>query len=761
MIDYLPNKYAVTDKADGLRNFMVIHETRCYLISTNLIVKDTGIDVDTKFNNTIIDGELIFKPQLNQYIFMAFDCLISCGRDVREEPKFLKRLEYLDEIIEAINPVKFKFKSLYDGKTDLNNIEKILEIHSSNIKLFYDDLDIELKKKQPKMIFRRKYFMECLGINDNEIFKYTVLLWNMYTSDNSIKCPYLLDGIIYQPLEQKYVVEEDKIKFHEYKWKPPHRNSIDFYIEFEKDRDTGKILSIYDNSINDVVKNKPYQIINLFAGQSNKGVEKPVIFSTGNNVSQCYVYLDDNGIPRSIDGKQINDKTVVEFYYNLMDDILAPYRWIPINTRFDKTESIQKYGKKYGNSYITATKIWRSITNPILMTDFNNLSDDITFNKYYKQLKLKIDVSAIKLDKQQNIYYQKKTHIVDNMNKFHNWIKSNVMYTYINPLYCNNIQNKVLELGIGKGGDIMKYYYTLVEMVVGIDVDMNGLTNASDGAIARYQHARKTHDNFPPMYFIHADGGNLLQYDEQVKSIGKMNSDNKKLFDKFFTWDNRRTIFDRVSSQFVIHYFFANDKTFDNFTQNINMYLREGGYIMFTCFDGDKIKEKLKDREKYNEHYTDNGEKKLLYEIVKKYDDNDKKPLGQSIDVHMGWIFEDDVYVTEYLVYKDFVIKAFKEKCNLELVETGLFEDMFNDNREFLKVASVEDDNPKTRKTFGDVYKFYEDSEINKKSYTYSFLNRFYVFRKTESNLSEIKAKYYVQDKKKNIPSKIAYKKKK
>ena len=139
---------------------------------------------------------------------------------------------------------------------------------------------------------RRKYFIEVFGTQDNEIFKYTSLMWNMFLSDTNLKCPYLLDGLIFQPNEQKYIADQNKSKLHDYKWKPPVKNSIDFYIEFEKDKKTGKILTIYDNSIKDIVKNKQYQIANLYVGLSSKGIEKPVLFGENNGVSQAYIYTD-------------------------------------------------------------------------------------------------------------------------------------------------------------------------------------------------------------------------------------------------------------------------------------------------------------------------------------------------------------------------------------------------------------------------------------------------------------------------------------
>jgi hypothetical protein len=134
----------------------------------------------------------------------------------------------------------------------------------------------------------------------------------MITSDSELKYPYLNDGLIYHPNEQKYIIEAEKSKYSEYKLKPPTKNSIDLYIQFEKDKISGKILTVYDNSVKDVLKNKPYQIANLYAGSFVRGVEKPVLFGEEEGVSQAYLYLDEQGIPKSIDGKQILDKTVVK-----------------------------------------------------------------------------------------------------------------------------------------------------------------------------------------------------------------------------------------------------------------------------------------------------------------------------------------------------------------------------------------------------------------------------------------------------------------
>jgi hypothetical protein len=670
---------------------------------------------------------------------MCFDCLILGNTNVREENIMMKRLELGDELIYAINKTGYKHKYLSNSKIDFNNIPKLLEWHKTNIIEFYDDIDKELNSKKNNIILRRKYFIECNGVSDNEIFKYSSLMWNLYTNDKNVKCPYLLDGLIYQPLDQKYIVEVEKMKNKDYKWKPPQKNSIDFYIEFEKDKITKKIITAYDNSVPDVVKNKPYQILNLFVGLNIKGTEKPVLFNQEENASQCYLYLDDEGIARTQDGKQINDKTVVEFYYNTNNEAPTPYKWIPMKTRYDKTESVQKFGKRYGNYQDTAMKVWYSILNPVLMSDFVELSNDSLYDKYHKELKARIDFSLIKMDKQTIVYYQKKTKLTEDMRAFHNWIKSNIIYTYLNPMYDENIKYKVLDVGVGQGGDLMKFYYVEVDLLVGIDPDLSGLITGTSCAVARYQNHKKTHADFPSMYFIQANPANLLQYDEQQKIIGRMNSDNKKLFEKFFTWDKNRMIFDRVNTSFSLHYLFSDQNSWDNFCDNINMYLRDGGLLTVTTLDGKRVYDKLKNVDKYTQFYDENGEKKVLFEIVKKYDDNTKENYGLAIDVHMAWAFDEGVYQTEYLVFPEFLIKSLKEKCNMELYETGLFEDLFNENKPFLELSSVVEEDEKSKKFFTNVYKYYTPSELNMKCYEYTFLHRYYVFRKVEANLDEIK----------------------
>ena len=57
------------------------------------------------------------------------------------------------------------------------------------------------------------------------------------------------------------------IKFKNYKWKPSNKNSIDFFVKFEKDPQTGKLLNVYDDSSEDNIEGVTYKILNLHVGK--------------------------------------------------------------------------------------------------------------------------------------------------------------------------------------------------------------------------------------------------------------------------------------------------------------------------------------------------------------------------------------------------------------------------------------------------------------------------------------------------------------
>lgn len=749
--DVLPNKYAVTDKADGERYFGLIYNNEVYFISTNLNVKATGIKLSKKlsdYNGSLVDGELIFITEKNRHVYLIFDCLFHKLNDVRKTVKLFDRIKYADDIINQC--FIFDGQTGFEiGKNKLNmktfDLDIKIKYHVDEIKNMMKAFNNDIEKEKLYPLIRRKYFIGAEGAKEWEIFSYSVLLWNAYTNTSDIHCPYFLDGLIYQPLEQAYITSRNESRLQDYKWKPPEKNSIDFYVEFEKDANDN-IVTVYDNSYDDFIRNKPYRICKLYVGRVTNKVETPVYFKDNENLHLSYLFLD-NGEIRDIDGNMISDKTVVEFYYNNDPTLLHNFRWTPMRTRYDKTESILRHGKKYGNYYTVANTVWRSINNPVLMSDFDDLSrgndpdkNIYTYDKKMDSLRKRIDEQLIITATKANAYFQLQTDLAKPMRNFHNFIKSNIIYTMVNPTYQDNKQQSVLDFACGRGADINKFYYAAVAFYVGLDIDREGLVDPLNGAISRYNKQRKSKAKFPKMYFMQADTTTEFDLESQKKALGNRKLVNEEYFNKFFSTNPKnRTLFDVINCQFAIHYMLKNEESWSNFKKNINNYLRNGGFFLTTSFDSDKVRKLLGDKDKYTQDYINrDGETKTLFEIIKKYDDTDENTImgtGNAIDVYLAWFSQEGRYLTEYLVDSKFLIPELLKDCNLELIDTDSFKNQLIIQNDYLNIFSNYEEVDETRKFLKNVSDFYKSNNINDGCKQFNSLMRYYIFRKKDNNI--------------------------
>ncbi|XWV26242.1 mRNA-capping enzyme [Tupanvirus soda lake] len=731
IVKFIPNKYAITDKADGERYFLFSTQDGVYLLSTNMVVKKLGIEInDKKFQNMLLDGELIKNE--HGYMFLAFDVIYANGVDYRYNDKYIltHRLTVLNNIIDQCFGTLIPFTDYTDKNADLE-IDKIKSFYGKELKSYWTAFIKEMKKSDGLFVSRKLYFVPY-GIDSSEVFMYADMVWKL--SVYSKLTPYKLDGIIYTPINTPYMIKVSPENLDtmpmEYKWKTPAQNSIDFYIKFEKDA-KGNDAIYYDNAVVRADANA-YKICTLHVGINRGGQEKPVPFKVNGAEQRANIYVTD-GEATDLEGNVINDETVVEFIFDITKpDIDDAYKWIPLRTRYDKTESVQKYGKKYGNNLNIALRIWRTIINPITEENISTLGNPSTFQKEIDRMSKTVDV----YNKQSFVYYQKKTGNAAGMRAFNNWIKSNMILTY-----CTGKHN-VLDIGCGRGGDLIKFIYAGIDEYVGIDIDHNGLYVISDSAYNRYKNLRNTHKHIPQMYFIHADARARFNVKSQESVLSNMTAFNKKLIETHLSGNKKYNV---INAQFTLHYYLSDELSWSNFCKNINDHLETNGYLLVTAFDGKLIYDRLSGKQKMTVSYTDNnGNKNIFFEINKVYNDNDKNfGVGMAIDLYNSLISNPGTYIREYLVFPEFLEQSLKKNCGLELVESDSFFNLFNLYKNYFTEEdmgefSISDTSAKRHDEIRNFYlslkpNNHSDVETDAAlaSFKFSMLNRYYVFKKT------------------------------
>tara|TARA_Y100000741_G_scaffold32540_1_gene22999 strand:+ start:6623 stop:9679 length:3057 start_codon:yes stop_codon:yes gene_type:complete len=683
------NNYTVTDKADGARKLLYIHPSKkIYFISMNMRIEFTGCVVKTDtFINTILDGEHILHNKEGRFInlFAAFDIYLLDNKNVRnkifiDEGDTLKenmRLYLLMNVVKKLEMTKF-------GGGDPTFRIRHKKFYSTN-----DEVSI---------------FDACKQVFDN-VYDYNT------------------DGLIFTPKlmpvgsqDGKTVAKMTKVTWnYSFKWKPSEYNTIDFLVSTKKDTQGKDIISYKFDSGTNMEKTNLSQykqlILRVGYNQTKHGYlnpcqtmldehwehrhektdYKPVPFYPtdpyDNKAHLCEIQMQKNSegfyVMKTDEGEVFEDNMIVEFAYH--------GGWKPLRVRYDKTEQYRRGEHNYGNAYHVANSNWHSIHHPIsedMLKTGENIPD-ITTTIYYNP-------SA------------DKTYTRD-LRNFHN----HGVKKYILSMVAKE-KDILIDLAVGKGGDIQKWHAEKLDFVLGIDNSLDNIMNSIDGACARYLNIKKKYKHMTRALFLKGNSSRNIKngdaFDNQknkgiVRAI--FGSGPKDSLDKAVArqYGKATNGFNITSCQFALHYFFENSDVLKGFLRNVVECTKQGGYFIGTCYDGEKVFQMLKGKKKGDQIRIYKDEKKI-WELTKQYNKDyflpDITSLGYGIDIYQESINQS---FREYLVNFPFLEKT------LLLYGFKLVDDM-------------------GIKGMGSFELLWKDQQLSDEEKKISFLNRYFIFQK-------------------------------
>lgn len=714
-------KYAVTLKADGERNFLIVYKSdnendngKIFIFNNNYNFLYTGYK-DPNWIGTLIECEYISD---DKELYM-YDILFSKGEDVRK-------------------------KYLIDVQKDMKTSNTRLDILDSFLKSKTRELDDSNKSIK---ILNKKY-LQSVRNDGSDIFQKAKEIW-----DTRKYATYHVDGIIFVPKYEYYPMKSGTWPSL-FKWKPAYLNTIDFLIKVMKDNNNKDIKNPYITIVDrpdgkHETMLKQYKTVQLYVtGQKNVYINQkqikqniPVLFNPFNlddknselyNLAKLFIE-DDEKIyaidPLTNQKVEIYDDIIVEFGYD--DTKENGYKWLPYRFRTDKT-NLYKNGKEmYGNSEYVANDNFKAINLPITEEMITTGVIPIDISQIDVNQKPYFDRDANNNGKRERFPYQ----------NFHNhYIKYQLLY-FSSPAYLQElkygVQGKILDLCCGNGKDITKIKRAKYAEIVGIDYDYKNI-----------KEAQEWYKNMIPMpkpkaYFVRGDSSKLIW---PVQACGFTDGDKIKIRE----YIPAKYLFDTVSLQFCFHYFFESEITLRSIIQNMNDNLKIGGFVIGTTFDGERIYNALKSNDSISGK-TSTGE--TMWKIDKKFTSTkleftNKKPnFGKKIDVLVKTIGVPHV---EYLVNFKYLDKIMEE-YGFSKVMLKPFEEY---HQELLLNKNLMDLTPKELEK--DVLAAKQMSPDEK---AFSFFSSGFIYKK-EHNSSDLLIKKLVEliEKKDKLKNKNVYK---
>ena len=596
-------EYTVTNKSDGLRKLLFIHDSKVYLLDSRRRIQYTGITLPSSTddddvinpNGTVLDGELVKLNGPGSYFqYQVFD-IYKKGSISTLGDKFYDRLQKIKAVLNYLN-------------TNVSN--------KSNIQIISKEFEPVVAEDEGEE-------------NESGIEKVRIRIRDEAQFNN--------DGMILTPTGP--VPGSNGNKAEVYKWKEVADTTIDFRVKFLK--------RVYSNEISGSLMQKNFNIrcalhvvtdedpikdacmiiyqgkeldtTSTFRAKTKTDVREVMFsysvgdddtsmddvgfaeFQSKNNESNTMVAEEDIGNGKESKKSYFTDGDIVECSYR-------ENKWVAIRVRKDKL---------YPNFLKTAENNFKFIKDPVTFEE--NLCEG-------DKVKDSVD--------NKNVYYTNQSRSSDSKARrdYHNYMKNTLITSAVSELRSetnrstkgNYKEIKLIDYGVGKGGDLQKWIENDISFVYGIDYSESNLEDSNDGACARYLKRKKDNKNKNKLplvcMFAVGDCSKSIENGEAFKSLCDDNKTKyttkniciselvnnsifgsnglkesvipdilkgiKRIYGKCQREDDR---FDRGSCQFAMHYYFKDESTVDNFIDNLKYTIKVGGYFIGTCFDGKKV----------------------------------------------------------------------------------------------------------------------------------------------------------------------------
>lgn len=626
--------YTVTTKADGQRaGLYVARDRKLIMITPSLQVTWTGVTAkDDSRSGDFIDGEYIVEKQL----FCIFDVYRFRGRDTRSLPLM---------------------------KSDEDTLKNPLKSRLGCARMFVEDLrtDFVMTPSSDQLRIETKLFLAGDGPTMEECIQKLL--------DTSFE--YETDGLIFTPRNTSVAPSEDrkgKTWLRVYKWKPPHLNTIDFLLKMSQDDTFDTTTKTLARQGDLYISRTPGEDI-VYPRETMTGEYVPrklppdlqTIAETNTRVPSIFqpsvprdpdaykimVQVDDKKNTVDSSGNRVEDNTIVECAFDT-----TTRRWTILRTRYDKTYQYRVLREpQYGNDISTANSIWTSMHVPVTENMIRNFASEPPDSTYQDDMYYRDDL-------------RRGTRLFNDVYDFHNRIKDD--------LYKRNVKKDdvLLELGVGRGGDLNKWKRVKPSKVVGIDMSLSNITSPTQGSAVRYivDKRKHPHDYLPPCLFLEGDMTIYPLLSQEDKYMPILRGDETAPTEYLSKFEGVHS-FDAISCQFALHYACETDEVFRAFAKNLQKY---GKDVFFgTCSDGKSIYSLLSGKKKH----LFGSDKQISGEYTKEYEDREswKEEFGMAVSVFLESF---DKPAIEYLVPFE-KVTSILEEYGWDLVETKLFSELY------------------------------------------------------------------------------------